>query len=59
MQRGYVNHAMHDLHSLNKIFISIFETEYEIYSTIYETIHHSYTFIPDIFLLVDGSTLYY
>ena len=29
MQRSYVNHAMHDLHSLNKIFISIFETEYE------------------------------
>lgn len=25
MQRGYVNHAMHDLHTQIKIFISIFE----------------------------------
>lgn len=29
MQIGYANHAMHDLYSLNKIFISIFESEYE------------------------------
>lgn len=25
MQRSYINRAMHDLHTLNKIFISIFE----------------------------------
>ena len=29
MQRGYVNHGMHDLHSQNKIFISIFGIEYK------------------------------
>ena len=25
MQRSYINRAMHDLHTLNKIFIPIFE----------------------------------
>lgn len=25
MQRSYINRAMHDLHTLNKIFILIFE----------------------------------
>ena len=25
MQRSYINRAMHDLHTLNKIFITIFE----------------------------------
>ena len=25
MQKSYANHAMHDLHTLNKIFILIFE----------------------------------
>ena len=26
MQRSITNHAMHDLHTLNKIFIPIFES---------------------------------
>lgn len=31
MQRSYINRAMHDLHTLNKIFIPIFEAEYKVH----------------------------
>lgn len=30
MHRKYTNHALHDLYSLNKIFILIFESEYKV-----------------------------
>ena len=44
MQRSYINRAMHDLHTLNKIFIPIFELviSFSINSSIpfYQTIGH-------------------